>query len=303
MPLSPLKEPKSKLARISDFIRGTIASSILFSTLIVINGLQMASLIIKPFSLKAFRSINRWCANTWWVLCDEFAKNIYRINITQNGDDIPEGENSIVITNHQEMADIPVLFSLARTKKRLGDYKWFVKDIIKYVPGVGWGMLFLDCLFIKRNWTNDRDYINNVFKKILNHRVPVWIISFVEGTRIRPYKLKRAQNYAKEKGFNPPKHVLIPRTKGFTATVQALRDHIDAVYDVTIGYVEGVPTLWQWTKGQVKRVNLHVRRYSINDLPQDNEDLSLWLIKRFEEKDSLLEYYYNHGAFPNCRSL
>ena len=46
-----------------------------------------------------------------------------------------------------------------------------------------------------------------------------------------------AVKFAKAKGLPEPKHVLIPRTKGFVATVQGLRDDLlDAVYDVTIWY-------------------------------------------------------------------
>ena len=61
------------------------------------------------------------------------------------------------------MADITFLMDFAYRKGRLGDMKWMVKDIIKYVPGVGWGMLFLDCIFVKRDWTTDKESIRKTF--------------------------------------------------------------------------------------------------------------------------------------------
>jgi len=190
------------------------------------------------------------------------------------------------------------MFTFARSKKSLGDLKWFVKDVLKYVPGVGWGMLFLDCLFIKRDWTEDRGYIHKVFEKILKYRVPLWLMLFSEGTRIRPAKVVKSQQFASERGFQPLNHVLFPRTKGFVATVQTLRGHLDAVYDVTIGYVDGVPTLWQWIKGYVKKVNVHVRRFSIKELPEEGEALASWLIDLYREKDARLDAYYKEGTFP-----
>jgi len=300
MPLKPLPEPDSRMTRVRGFLVGTVASVFLFSTLLTFNLLQTASLVIRPFSPKSFRRVNRWMANTWWSLCALGAEKIYGITWVMSGDEVPRRENAIVLLNHQEMADITVVFTFARSKERLGDLKWFVKDVLKYVPGIGWGMLFLDCLFIKRDWTADRDYIHRVFRNILTYQVPMWLMTFAEGTRLRPEKIARSQAYAREHGLVPPQHVLIPRTKGFVASATSLRGYADAVYDLTIGYEKGVPTLWQWTKGYVRRVHLHVRRYPLDSLPVEEEALASWLFERFQEKDRLLESFYRHGAFPGA---
>ena len=299
MPLAALPEPESRWKRILGLFRGSVALLVLLSTLFAFNGMQVASLAIKPFSLRAFRAINRWGANTWWGWCDLWSEHLWGIRVTISGDDVPVGENAVVILNHQEMSDIVVLFRFARRKERLGDLKWFVKDKLKYVPGIGWGMLFLDCLFIKRDWTDDQDYIRSIFEKILKNLVPVWIVSFVEGTRLTPAKIERSKKYAKKQGHTPLSHLLLPRTKGFVATVQSLTGHVDAVYDVTIGYVGGVPTLWQWAKGYVRHINLHVRRFPLSELPREIDEIGTWLIKRFEEKDRLLDHYYRHGSFQD----
>ncbi len=299
MPLAPLAAPKSKTEHLWGVIKGTIIFIFLFSTLLAINLVQTASLFIRVFSQASFRRINRWLADLWWGWCAVCAEKLNRTRFDINGDDVPVGENAIVVINHQSMSDIAVIFTLARRKERLGDLKWFVKDILKYVPGIGWGMLFLDCLFIKRNWTLDRDYIHRVFENILKYQVPVWLMTFVEGTRITPLLLADSQKYAEESGLRPPRHVLIPRTKGFVASVQSMRGHADAVYDITIGYVGGVPTLWQWIKGMVRCVHLNVRRFPIEEMPEDGEVLAAWLNKCFEEKDLLLENYYNNGVFSH----
>lgn len=299
MTLKSYPNPKNLFISIKGLFIGLLSSSIMFTTLIVINLVQTLSLVIKPFSPQLFRSFNRWAANSWWGWCDLVAHHIYRVKFIFSGDDVPFRENAIVVLNHQEMTDVPVLFALARAKGRLGDLKWYVKETLKYCPGVGWGMLFLDCLFVKRNWAADENYIHHVFNNIKKHRIPFWVMSFVEGTRITPAKLRRSQEYAQKKGLKPLNHLLIPRTKGFAVTVKSLRDQVEAVYDVTIGYLYGAPTLWQWAQGLVHRCHIHVRRIEIKDMPQDDEALANWLIKLYQEKEQLLENFYQTGAFQS----
>ncbi|MBW2458496.1 MAG: acyltransferase [Deltaproteobacteria bacterium] len=303
MPLAPLPEPSSRLERLHRLSRGIPIATFLGSALLGINALQMASLAIKPVSRATFRRFNRGAADTWWGFCVTIAERVNGTTIVVTGDEVPPLENTIVVANHQQMPDITFLMQFARTKGRLGDLKWFVKKALKYVPGVGWGMVFLDCLFVERRWTDDQDRIAQIFHQIVSERIPLWLITFVEGTRMTPEKVTAAQAYARDRGFPPTDHVLVPRTKGFVASVQGLRDHIDAVYDVTIGYEEGVPSLWQYAKGQVGKAHLHVRRYPVADLPNDPSQLADWLFQLFQEKDDLLAHYYEHGAFPAGRDL
>ena len=297
MPLAKLESPKPLLSRIKGLIKGLVSALCLFLSLIIINILQMLSVGLMPISKKAFRSINRFFADSWWGACDLWAEKWWDIKIIFTGDEIPEKENVILVSNHQQMTDITALFRLARQKKRLGDLKWFVKDVLKYVPGIGWGMLFLDCLFLKRDWSSDKSYIDKTFRKFIDEEIPIWTISFVEGTRVTEKKISKSQEYAEKAGLKKLKHVLIPRTKGFVATVLGLKDHIDAIYDVTIGYEKGVSNLWQWCEGYVRKVHIDVRRFSKSELPSDEKELDLWLKQRFAEKDKLLEKFYKTGSF------
>ena len=298
MSLSPLPPEKRPLHRAWNLARGSLFTAFLFVTLIAGNASQMLSvLVLRPFSARAFRWFNRNMADQWWGMCDRLGQTIYRIRFTITGDDLPVQENAIVVANHQQMTDIPAIFHIARKKKRLGDLKWYVKDIIKYVPGVGWGMLFLDCLFIKRDWAEDKEGIEAVFRKVHTHKIPLWIINFVEGTRFSEKKVKKSQAFAQERNLPVLHHLLTPRTKGFVATVEGLRGHASAVYDFTIGYKEGVPTLWHWISGRVREVHLHVRRFRMEDLPEAREQLADWLHRLYAEKDQLLEQYRN-GVFP-----
>lgn len=268
----------------------------LFGSLLAINGFQMASLVTRPFSGRAFRRLNRWAAETFWGACARVSLAVHRTRVVFTGDAALPVENAVLIANHQSMTDIQVLFLLARRERRLGDLKWFVKRSLRWWPGIGWGMAFLDCLFVRRDWTADRKRIESTFRRLIGGKVPVWLVSFVEGTRLDARKLAQARRFAAEHALEAPRHVLLPRARGFVASVTGLSGHVAAVYDVTIGYVGGLPSLWQWAKGQMREVHVDVRRYALADLPQAPEELAAWLQRRFEEKDDRLARFYASGA-------
>ncbi len=298
MPLQPLKEHRSPASNTVAFIRAALMASFGLGVLILVNGIQMLSLLVKPFSTRAFRKINRACAGGWWGMCVSGAQRLNSSHILVTGAEVPLREDAIIVSNHQQMPDITTIMAFAKTKGRIGDLKFFVKDILKWVPGVGWGMLFLDCLFVKRNWSSDSDHILQTFSNLVDNKVPVWLVSFVEGTRARLHKIEASREFALGQGLEPLEHVLLPRTKGFAATVQGLRVHVSAVYDLTIGYEEGVPTLWQYIKGSAQRIHLHVRRFPVEELPTLEEDIRQWLLDRWSEKDQLLDSFYTQGTFP-----
>jgi 1-acyl-sn-glycerol-3-phosphate acyltransferase len=295
MPLPDLADPPNRADRISGLARALPTSAALFSTLLLFNAAQTASLAVRPFSPKMFRTFNRWAANTWWGWCVTGAEWLNDVRVEVTGDEVPLRENALVLANHQQMPDITFLMVYARSKDRLGDLKWFAKRAIKYVPGVGWGMWFLDCPFVDRDWSRDRVSIERTFAQLRDHRVPLWLITFPEGTRLTPEKAEASRLHALARGLPATTHVLLPRSKGFVASVQGLRDHLDAVYDITIGYEQGVPTLWQYVKGWAKRAHLHVRRTPIAAMPSDDEELARWLRQRFVEKDRLLDEFYRTG--------
>ena len=112
-------------------------------------------------------------------------------------------------------AKVLALLCIGWRARRLGDMKWFVKNVVKFVPGPGVGMWLLDCIFLARDWLKDRKNIDTLFKKYKEEQIPLFLVSFLEGTRLTPKKLAAAQAFAKERGHYVPKHTLVPRTKGF----------------------------------------------------------------------------------------
>lgn len=272
-------------------IVGYSLAALLVLLLLCLNALQALSLLLYPALPVFTRRFNRELANFWWGLCVHLGTGILKYEVVITGDNVPARENALVFANHQEMPDIFILMTFALRKGRLGDLKFFVKDALKWVPGIGWGMWMLDCVFLKRTWADDENRIRATFHKFTTHQIPFWLTFFPEGTRIRPEKLKRSQEYAREKGIPLLDRVMIPRTKGFTAAMTGLRSRADAVYDLTIRYEGSVPTLADLVTGKAKRAYLHVKRFPIDQLPSKESELASWMLERFVEKNKLLSGY------------
>lgn len=86
------------------------------------------------------------------------------------------------------------------------------------------------------------------------------------------------------------------------------------VYDCTVAY-EGIPrgkygqdyfTLYStYYEGRPpKSVNMYWRRFKVADIPiGDAVAFDDWVRERFYEKDELLEYYTEHGCFPEDKGV
>lgn len=268
--------------------------------ILVLHPVQLASLVLRPFSRPAFRRVNRWCARSIWGAWVLLSERLNGIAIAWTGDPPPRRENAIVVANHQAMTDIMVLLCVAWRCRRLGHMKFFAKKVVKYVPGPGWGMQFLDCVFVDRDWTRDRARIEAVFARYRLEQIPLFLVSFLEGTRLTARKHAAAVAHAEERGLPVPRHTLVPRTKGFVAMLQGLEGHVDAVYDVTIGYPLRTPSLFEAFCGRVPVVAVDLRRWPVSALPSPDDEAAVaaWVQARWAEKDARLAVLQATGAFP-----
>ncbi|MCO5143803.1 MAG: lysophospholipid acyltransferase family protein [Oligoflexia bacterium] len=279
------------------FIKGLFTVVILAITILVANFIQVLSVLLLPISTFLTRFINRFCSKYWFNLKILLLKKIQGIEFIYTGDKLSISENAFVICNHQTMSDIPALLSLAYEYGRCGDTKWFVKDPLKWVPGVGWGLFLMDNLFVKRNWAADKEKIFKIFKRLRESKQPYWVISFLEGTRKTPKKLERSQQYAKKTGEKPLQNLLFPRTKGFVATLSGLDNTLDAVYFFLIGYPSAPPPLKMLFFGDVKKIHLHAERVLKNQIPDTEEAQEKWIIEKFHSLDQKMGSFLERGHF------
>ncbi len=298
MPQQPLA-PLSRRERVRKAAVGVPVTSSLAALALAYNGWTAAGLVcLRPLSFGVYRSWARLGYGAWIRLAHELHKALYGQELHLTGHPLPQEVNALVIANHQEMADIMVIMATACQVDRHAHLKWFAKASLKWVPGPGWGMAAIDTLFVKRDWARDREHMRQVFSRLQEDDAPLWVVSFPEGTRLRPDKLAQSQGFARARGWTELRHLLLPRHRGFHATLEALGPRLDGVLDLTIGYPEGVPTLVQFTSGRVEHLHVHVHYTPLSELPVDEEGRAAWLRQCFERKDQLLEHIYAHGRFP-----
>jgi len=266
--------------------RGVIAIIAIVLILVPVNFSQVCSLALLPFSRHWFMRVNMsikhfFCATTARiaVLCGN--------KLIATGD-LPRQENSIIFANHQSMADVLLLWLWCLPSDTIRRIKWFAKESLKHMPGIGWGLRFVNTVFVKRDWSRDAESIRATFARIREGNLPTSLVIFPEGTRMKPDKFASSQAYAKRKGLPVLQHVLLPRGKGVHASLQGLEGHLQAVYDLTIIYEGVAPTIAQMFLHGSYTIRFHAVRYDIKDVPTRERDLNAWLLNIFIEKDKLM---------------
>lgn len=161
------------------------------------------------------------------------------------------------------------------------------------------GLRFLDTIFVTRAWEQDQRTIAKVFERMKQADLPFWLLLFPEGARQTPSKLAESRAHEARLGLPPLGVLMLPRTRGFVATLSELSDRTRAVYDLTIAYPGGTPTLWDLLCGLVPSVHLHVRRFPIAELPRTEAELEASLFG-WREKDELLVSFEAQGHFPGA---
>ncbi|KAJ2216582.1 hypothetical protein EV179_001121 [Coemansia sp. RSA 487] len=218
----------------------------------------------------------------------------------------------MVISNHQTYFDWIVIWILSYFQECDGFLKIILKAELKRVPIFGWGMRFFDFIFLKRKWSDDEKTFADHTQRIVDHDDPTWLLIFPEGTVICNKRTAISDRYAEKMGLRRPEHTLLPRVNGTRVSLTRLRAKIPYLYDLTIGY-EGLK------KGDIpedeyglvsmygkrvypREVHIHVKRYAVSDIPEDEEGFTQWMYRVYEEKDERMAKFYELGHFPHDSS-
>jgi 1-acyl-sn-glycerol-3-phosphate acyltransferase len=218
-------------------------------------------------------------------------------------------ERIVMIANHQIYTDWLYLWWIAYCNGMHGRLYIILKESLKKIPVLGWGMQMSQFIFLKRNWEQDKPNMSNALQKLNKPRDPMWLLLFPEGTNLAPNTRERSAAWAKKNGVPDCRHVLLPRSTGLQFCLDELKGTVDYLYDVTVAY-EGVPRgqyaqdIFTLKAGYMegkppKSVNMHFRRFAVKDIPlNDNKAFELWLRARWREKDIMIEQYYRTGRLP-----
>jgi len=151
--------------------RKIIALSIILFWISYASFLCIVMILLYPLFLITGKS------RKYTILVDQFCHYYWRtmtyvvevwggITLKFYGDSVPDRETVLLISNHLSYTDWTIIFCLAIRKARLGCCKFFVKDMVKWIPGIGWGLALNDSVFLKRNWNDDIEKIRRTFANL-----------------------------------------------------------------------------------------------------------------------------------------
>lgn len=249
----------------------------------------------------------RWCSNVqgyFLLMITCLLEDLFGIRFIVTGDNLyQDKKRSIIILNHRTRMDWLYSFMLYSRYQTLEQLKIVLKAQLKSIPGLGWALQHAAYLFLERHWEEDKPRITSLIEYYKTSQSPNSLLLFPEGTNLSQKTQDKSNAYAaKQTTFNRPyEFCLHPRTTGFTYLLNIMRSNeiIDAVDDVTIGY-EGkfAENELDLLKGYIpKAVHCHVKRYNINEIPQDDEDIANWLKTIWDEKENRLKKFYTEYKF------
>ena len=221
----------------------------------------------------------------------------------------------ILVCNHQVDLDWLYLWEAARYYGAHSTLKVILKEALKYVPLIGFALVLLEFLFLKRDWESDRANLQRRLTSFARDRVPVLLILFPEGTTVNTRAMEKSHGYSREKARPHLDLLLLPRTTGFEACLKSLGKGNHTVYDVTMafsGYTgevptyemgyerardKGVPNAGKVLKGCKAEVHLDVRAIPTSEIDK-YESVEKWLDERWVRKERLMKYFAEHQCFP-----
>nr|XP_023648697.1 1-acyl-sn-glycerol-3-phosphate acyltransferase gamma [Paramormyrops kingsleyae]XP_023648698.1 1-acyl-sn-glycerol-3-phosphate acyltransferase gamma [Paramormyrops kingsleyae]XP_023648699.1 1-acyl-sn-glycerol-3-phosphate acyltransferase gamma [Paramormyrops kingsleyae]XP_023648700.1 1-acyl-sn-glycerol-3-phosphate acyltransferase gamma [Paramormyrops kingsleyae]XP_023648702.1 1-acyl-sn-glycerol-3-phosphate acyltransferase gamma [Paramormyrops kingsleyae] len=287
----------------TQFILQLLISFVFVVSGLIINFIQLCTCVLWPFNRQLYRRINcRLAYSLWsqlvmlleWWSCTDCTLYTDKATLDKLGK-----EHVIIILNHNFEIDFLCGWTMCERFGVLGSSKVLAKHELLKVPLIGWTWYFLEIVFCKRKWEEDRNTVFSGLERLRDYPEFMWFLLYCEGTRFTEKKHQISMQVAESKGLPKLKYHLLPRTKGFTTTLQCLKGTVSAVYDVTLNFKDKKnPTLLGIINGEQYKADMSLRRFPVEEIPEDEQECSTWLHTLYQEKDALQEQYIKEGIFP-----
>ncbi|KAL4180474.1 hypothetical protein AMTRI_Chr13g125460 [Amborella trichopoda] len=301
-PLDMRNGPRHRPVTPLRVLRGILCLLVLLLTafMAIVYWAPITCVFLRLFSVHYSRKATSFLFGLWLALWPFLFEKINKTKVVFSGETVPSKERVLVIANHRTEVDWMYLWDLALRKDCLGYIKYVLKNSLIKLPIFGWGFHILEFISVERKWEIDEPVMHRMLSTFQDPRDPLWLAVFPEGTDFTEQKCLRSQQFARDNGLPVLKNVLLPKTRGFCLCLSTLRNSLDAVYDVTIGYKYRLPQFIDNALGvDPSEVHINVRRILLSDIPSSQEEASNWLVERFQQKDQLLSDFSSQGHFPN----
>ncbi|EPY39125.1 acetyltransferase [Angomonas deanei] len=221
-----------------------------------------------------------------------------------------KGKAKIIIMNHHTRVDWMYLFLfVSRAHGLAPTLRIVLKESLKKIPVVGYGMELFRYLFLSRSWEKDQSYLRDMiqFYKDTNDTVSIFI--FPEGTDLSKSNIEKSNAYAVKQGLPQFYHVLTPRTTGIVGLMEFVgEENVEEIIDLTLGYTYAgpglrpdEPSLVNGNQPRAVHLLAQVFRYakadpsvstSVSVAPDEKEAFVQFIHDRFAVKEQLLSRFY-----------
>lgn len=180
---------------------------------------------------------------------------------------------------------------------KLGNDVCFAKDFVKYIPFIGWHIYLSQHIRLKICFEKDKDTITRRIREIQQNPNDVWVVFMPEGPRFTKQRHAESIKYALNKKIQPLMHNLIPRTKGFTTTYEALRQQgYSTILNAQIAFdikTFAEPKYSNMMQCRKMRAHVYLERIPIDKIEPSFDGI----YNMFKEKDELHEIFIEYGNF------
>uniref|UniRef100_A0A0N4ZN10 PlsC domain-containing protein n=1 Tax=Parastrongyloides trichosuri TaxID=131310 RepID=A0A0N4ZN10_PARTI len=253
---------------------------------------------------------------TYIKLCLFIFENCSNVKIYVYGDYqsiIQNEEKSVVLSNHQSSADWVIFAILAHRQKTEYGLRFVIKSSLQYIPLFAWYIYQRGFVFVRRFGSFVMDPVERQLNYLSKLNKPYWLCIFPEGTRFdhKNYTaIEKTHDWCIQHSIRAFMNVGRPYTKAFTLSINALQSHLNSVYDLTIGYnsTDGKPIRGMAlnmfdlcvSPSKNKAIHVYIKKIGIEKIPRTLSGQGIFMIKSFEEKEELMERFYEIGSFsPN----
>jgi len=287
-------------------LKGLLSAIVLIvNTLVMVTVLMVFAIIKLVVPVKSFRIFiskilvviaETWIAVNAWAFRKVHGDKIEVAPLPP----LSRDEWYLVVANHQSVTDIPVLQAVFN--KRIPFLKFFLKQVLIWVPFLGLAWWALDFPFMKRYSRETLQKKPHLKGKDMEATrksceqfrfFPTSVINFVEGTRFTPEKKQRQDS--------PYQYLLKPKAGGIGFVLGHLGERMHTLLLVTMAYRPAPPTMWQYLCGDFEKVHVIVEKIAIPpQLLQKNyltdvkfkQELFNWSEQLWYKQDSKLAKYY-----------
>lgn len=225
----------------------------------------------------------------------------YKLNLVADEDAIKNFNktNSLWILNHRYQVEWIGLQMIGKYFGMLPNMKGVGKHSLLCLPIVGWTLFYNEFLLVKRNYSKDKKIIERNLRSLSTIKDPFAFIIFCEGTRFTKEKHESSMEFAKKNDYQPLRHHLLPRTKGFHILSNGMKDFVPWVYCATVCYKnDRDPTLEDFINLKPIEGDMLIRRIPISQVPTDEKECGDFVRDIYVEKDELCDFYKRNDRFP-----